>query len=63
MAYGDSNTGEGSYNNCTVFTDDEFWTNGTLHNVCLDKRDPAMNASRFCHCIWVFRARFEQKVK
>ena len=62
IAYGDSNTREGSYNNCTVFIDDPYWTNGSLHDVCLDRMNANVNASRFCHCIWSYKERYEEQV-
>eukprot|EP00095_Tigriopus_kingsejongensis_P009549 maker-scaffold114_size351134-snap-gene-2.15 protein:Tk09549 transcript:maker-scaffold114_size351134-snap-gene-2.15-mRNA-1 annotation:"potassium channel subfamily k member 3-like" len=54
----------GGYNNCTVFTDDPFYEPnfGQYSDVCLDPTNPRMNASRFCHCIWLFKRRAEMNM-
>ncbi|TRY77873.1 hypothetical protein TCAL_12278 [Tigriopus californicus] len=54
----------GGYNNCTKFTDDPFYEpnpHGYSH-VCLDQTNSAMNASRFCHCVWTYKNRAEMNI-
>lgn len=54
----------GGYNNCTRFTDDPFYEpnpHGYSH-VCLDQTNSAMNASRFCHCVWTYKTRVMNEV-
>lgn len=55
----------GSFDNCTVFTDDVFyvphrWQYG---DSCLDKNNAAMKNSRFCKCLWLYKKRFEAEAE
>jgi hypothetical protein len=52
-----------TYNNCTVFTDDPFFTNGSYSDICIDEFNPKVIASRFCQCVWTYRNRFKTDVR
>lgn len=53
----------GSFDNCTVFTDDTFFVSHKFQygESCLDRSNPLMKASKFCNCLWVYRERFENE--